>query len=110
MDELINNIVSNFQADPQAAIVEASTKLTLEWAEQQRPQSAEQMSETLSLLIGSFKQGLANSNLDKHTQVAVVKSAARLSAYWYSQNKSASLGDIAQVIEDFERSAIKNSV
>lgn len=110
MDELINNLANNFQADPQAAIVEASTKLTLEWAEQQRPQNAEQMSETLGLLMSSFKQGLAKSNLDKQTQVAVVKSASRLSGYWYSQNKSASLNEIVQVIKDFETSAIKSSV
>lgn len=110
MDELINNIANNFQADPQAAIIEASTKLALEWSDQQRPLSAEQMADTLGLLISSFKKGINNSTLDKQAQVAVVKSAARLSAYWYSQNKSASLSDITQVIEAFEKGALKSSV
>lgn len=108
MDELMSNIASNLQSDPQAAIIEVSTKLALEWAEQQRPISAVQMAETLVLLIASFQQGLTQPDLDKQTQVALVKSAARLSGYWYSQNKSATLKELGEVITQFEGVALKN--
>lgn len=107
MDELMSSLSSSFQPDPQAAIIEASTKLALEWADQQRPISAEKIGETLQLLISSFNQGLDGSQLDKQAQVAVVKSASRLSAYWYTQNKSVNINEFVQVITQFEKSAIQ---
>jgi len=108
MDEIINSLSSSLAPNPKAAIIEASTKLTLDWADQQRPLNANQITETLHLLITSFKQGLGSELLDKQAQVAVVKSASRLSAYWYSQNKSASLKDIAEVIKQFEKTAAQD--
>jgi hypothetical protein len=106
MDDLMSSISSSFLSDPQATIIEASTKLALEWADQHRPVSAENISETLQLLISSFQQGLGSSTLDKQAQVAVVKSASRLSAYWYTQNKSVSINELQTVIAQFEKAAI----
>ena len=108
MDELMSSISSGLQPDPQAAIIEVSTKLALEWADQQRPISAQSIGETLQLLINSFKQGLDGSHLDKQTQVAVVKSVSRLSTYWYTQNKSVNIDELVQVISQFEKAAIKD--
>lgn len=108
MDELMNTLSSSFAPNPQAAIIEASTKLALDWADQQRPLNANQIAETLHFLTISFKQGLGSELVDKQAQVAVVKSASRLSAYWYSQNKSASLSDIAEVIKQFEKTAVQD--
>jgi len=66
------------------------------------------MGETLHLVMGSFKQCLDGTVLDKQAQVAIVKSASRLSAYWYAQNKSATLNEVSEVISQFERTAVQD--
>ncbi len=96
MDELM----SLFNQNPEAQIVELSTKLALEWADQHKPLDEKQLANVVSQLIGSFESGLEKHE-DKAMQLALVKSSARLSHYWYQQNKAASLDELCDVIKVF---------
>jgi uncharacterized protein YaaW (UPF0174 family) len=99
---MLEELGNQFQTDPHAAMVEASTKLALEWAEQQRPITDEQLAEIIKQLLGSFKKGFSHqSDLSHQLQSAVVKSSARLSHYWYLHNKSTDLQSLSRVIENF---------
>ncbi len=103
MDDLISQAL---QSNPQASIVESSTKLVLEWSDQQRPVDADQITAALNQLKASFQVVLNEKELNAQVQVAGVKAALKLSIYWYAQNKSASLQDICDVVQKYMRACL----
>lgn len=96
----MDDLLSLFNQDANAHIVEASTKLALEWADQHKPLDEKQLATAVKQLIAIFESGL-EQHQDKAMQLALVKSAARLSHYWYQQNKSAGLDELCAVIKVF---------
>ena len=99
---MLEELAGQFQMDAQAALVDASTKLALEWAEQQSSISEQELNGIIKSIVLSFKTALPNNTaLSSQGQVAVIKSATRLTNYWYMQNKSADLKTLTAVIQGF---------
>lgn len=99
---MLEELAGQFQIDAQATLVDASTKLALDWAEQQSSLSEQQLGEIIKSIVLSFKTALpSNTALSSQSQAAVIKSATRLTNYWYMQNKSADLKNLNRVIQSF---------
>lgn len=96
----MEDLMSLFNQDANAYIVETSTKLVLEWADQHKPLDEKQLAASVRQLIAIFESSL-EKHQDKAMQLALVKATARLSHYWYQQNKSASLDELCAVIKVF---------
>ena len=101
MDELSELI----NPSPEASIIDASTKLALEWADLQKPEGAEELAQAMSALVAAFAEGLKkysdNAACSKSTQISAVRSARSLALYWYLDNKSASLDELISVLRRF---------
>lgn len=99
---MLEELADQFQIDAQATLVDASTKLALEWAEQQSSVSEQQLNEIIKSIVLSFKMALpSNTSLSSQSQASVIKSATRLTNYWYMQNKSTDLKTLNSVIQGF---------
>jgi len=99
---MLEELASQFQIDAQASLIESSTKLALDWAEQQNSVSEQELNEIIKSIVLSFKTALpSHTALSSQSQSAVIKSATRLTNYWYMQNKSADLKKLTSAIQGF---------
>lgn len=99
---MIEDVMDGFQADKNAAIVEAATKLALDWADLQRPVSKEALASAVKTLIQAYNAALSEAGeLEKQAIAGVVKSGSRLTTYWYNQNKSADVEQLVATINQF---------
>lgn len=96
----MDDLLSLLNQEPEALIIEISTKLALEWADQHKPLDEKQLFEIVKSLMDAFESGLEKHE-DKSIKIALLKSSSRLSHYWYQLNKSANLEELCLVIRKF---------
>jgi len=99
MDELL----SALNPDPKAVVIEVSTKLALEWADENRPIELEDLLGAKSRISDCFSGVLSNEALATSVKVSQIKSVSRISHYWYAQNKSVNLDQLIEAIHTVEK-------
>ena len=104
---MLEALISGMQADKNAAVIEVTTKLALDWADIQKPVSKDALASAVKTLIQSYNAALSDAGtLEKQTVSALVKSTSRLTSYWYQQNKSADIEQLTATITQFASSLI----